>query len=402
MFSKDCGHRPVGPSGGVSRGLGPAMLSTFVPSCGCGAPVPRPSSRIRRRTASPPATGTRRRGRTVPAGSSPCRVRRQPGRSPPRPGGGRATRAVHPRGGRPTAGLWCRRSRRLRRRGRETRQRCPARTSPPAVAPSPENGRATPSASAGRWLRDVALLDALVQVVGQHCQPVTDVRLGRSGVRDRVELIQLLPDAAWRIAAVLAQLSLRLRDGPRAGMPGVTEIRVQGATALLRGVVGRLPQVRAHHLVQLAVPPVVFEGLHGHVRVTPTGRTGRSCRRRSRADSSLRGAAPRAPRARRRDYARPAGRPPAGPPAHGFLTGRPGCLNGEADPGVLGEPVVDGLFVGGHHLLGGPLGGLPVGIGGGTGQHGASFQITWSDPALVRAANGSVVGEVPEHADLSV
>lgn len=44
-------------------------------------------------------------------------------------------------------------------------------------------------------------------------------------------------------------------------MPGMAEIRVQGATAPLRGVVGRLTQIRAHHLVQLAILPVVFEGL---------------------------------------------------------------------------------------------------------------------------------------------
>lgn len=54
---------------------------------------------------------------------------------------------------------------------------------------------------------------------------------------------------------------------------------------------------------------------------------------------------------------------------HWLLAGRPGGLNGEAGSGALGKPAVDDLLVCGHHLLGGPLGGLSVGIGGGTGQH---------------------------------
>lgn len=141
----------------------------------------------------------------------------------------------------------------------------------------------------------------------------------------------------------------------------VTETRFQGATAPLRGVIGRLTRIRAHHLVQLAIPPVVFEGLHGHVRVTPTGRPGRSCGRGT----------PRTRRLAAQHYARRVYVDGAAPgqqvallqldPAHGLLTGRSGCLKGEADPGVPGQPAVDGLFVGGHHLLGGPLGGLPVG-----------------------------------------
>lgn len=111
---------------------------------------------------------------------------------------------------------------------------------------------------ATRW--GLALLDAVSDVVGQAGQPLPDAVLGYADVRQRVVLAQPQPQPSRRVLGVLPQLPFRLRERPGAGVPGVAQGGGEGLAGALRGVVGRLPGERAHHLVEFAVAAVVFEG----------------------------------------------------------------------------------------------------------------------------------------------
>ncbi|MDQ1049014.1 hypothetical protein QFZ76_007250 [Streptomyces sp. V4I2] len=231
-----------------------------------------------------------------------------------------------------------------------------------------EAGMPLPVGGGGGRGRDLALLDAVLDVVREAVQPLLDLAFGQPDVRDRVELAQAQPESAGRMVGVLAQLPLGDSQGPRAAVPGLPQVRGQGRAGLVRGVVRRLTGVGTHHLVQLAVAAVVFKRAQRHadqpLRVS-TGRWGTWRGRRNHADGTRPASGSPGPRGRPPAPGRQASSPATapGPPARAARARTPRWSDGD---GWTGPARVDHLFIGGDDLLSGPLGGFAVGIGGGT------------------------------------